>query len=57
MSSSLKLPCSKAALIASMLAVPLILYMYGLEPKPPIQEILGKQHKLALCYYDSQAKQ
>lgn len=30
-----------------MLAVPLILYMYELEPKPPTHEILEKKHKLA----------
>jgi hypothetical protein len=33
------IPCSAAALIALMFAVPLILYIWELEPKPPTQEI------------------
>lgn len=39
-----------------MLAAPLILYMYELEPKPPTHEILQKKHKLAQWTYDSWGK-
>lgn len=42
-----QLPWSEAALIALMLAVPLILYMYELEPKLPTHEIFQKKQKLA----------
>lgn len=39
-------PFSEAALIALIFAVPLILYIYEFEPKPPTQEIYNDSHTI-----------
>lgn len=50
-------PSSAAALIALTFAVPLILYMYELEPKPPTQEIWKRKtctvDKSSICTNES----